>query len=406
MQGQAAWHANPVSWRELVDALPPVERQERVVRRRIRSPAEPRGHPKQWTHAIAECRRHPGVTQAQVRTQRGHPDLFARLMPTHHLIQAPSGARQGIIDKSRSTLAFSHGRPCCNHDEVARLKPAGDLVEVAEARRRAGQRRALARELLHLAQLVVEDLVDRAEVLLAVVVGDLEHRPLGLLDEIARRRGVVEHRRLDLVRRAQQAAHEGVLADDLRVAADPAEARHAAGQLVDRRLAAGLLELARRLQVLADREHVDRLALAIEHEHRLVDETMAVAVEVVGLQALLDDEAVHRPVGEQDATEHGLLGLERVRRGDAGGDRRRRARRRVGVRAQGPSRLGGRGSPNSGRPARCARFSWATATAIRPLGTERHTNRCSHTGRTSGWAVATLPPGPQAGSSGQRPCSV
>ena len=121
----------------------------------------------------------------------------------------------------------------------------------------------------------------------------------------------------------EQAAHERVLAHDLRVAADAAEAGHAAGELVDRGLAAGLLELARRAQVLGDRQDVDRLALAVQREHRLVDRAVAVAVEVLGLQALLDDEPVHRAVRQQDAAEDRLLGLERVRRRDAGGDLRR-----------------------------------------------------------------------------------
>ena len=72
--------------------------------------------------------------------------------------------------------------------EVAGLEAAGDLVEVREARRRAGERLALGRELLPLVDLVVQDVADLAEVLLAVVVGDLEHRALGPLDELARLR--------------------------------------------------------------------------------------------------------------------------------------------------------------------------------------------------------------------------
>ena len=70
-------------------------------------------------------------------------------------------------------------------DQVAGLEAAGDRVEVGEAGRRAGERLALGRELLPLADLDVEDVPDLAEVLLAVVVGDLEDRALGALDEVA-----------------------------------------------------------------------------------------------------------------------------------------------------------------------------------------------------------------------------
>ena len=43
------------------------------------------------------------------------------------------------------------------------------------------------RQPVELVELLVQDLLDRAEVLLAVVARDLEHRLLGPLDELARR---------------------------------------------------------------------------------------------------------------------------------------------------------------------------------------------------------------------------
>ena len=56
------------------------------------------------------------------------------------------------------------------------LKPEG--VPVSDG--------AFEREPVQLVELLVQDLLDRAEVLLAVVAGDLEHRLLGLLDELPR----------------------------------------------------------------------------------------------------------------------------------------------------------------------------------------------------------------------------
>ncbi len=88
---------------------------------------------------------------------------------------------------------------------------------------------------MELVELLVEHLLDRAEVLLAVVARDLEHRLLGLLDELARRRLVAEHALLDLVGGLQQASQQRVLAHDLRVAAGMAGGGNDARQLVDRR---------------------------------------------------------------------------------------------------------------------------------------------------------------------------
>src|SRR3712207_136604 len=163
------------------------------------------------------------------------------------------------------------------------LFPYTTLFRSLEARRGPGERRALEREAVELVELVVEDLLDRAEVLLAVVVGDLEHRPLGLRDEVARRPARLADARPDLVRRGEQPAHERVLAHDPRVVAPVARRGDAGRQRVDGRLAAGLVERAPGAQVLADREDVDRLARVVEVEHRLVDELVAAAVEVVGL---------------------------------------------------------------------------------------------------------------------------
>ena len=56
-------------------------------------------------------------------------------------------------------------------------------------------------QLVPAVELLVEDLADLAEVLLAVVAGDLEHRLLGLLDDVAGQALVVVDRGLDLVGR-------------------------------------------------------------------------------------------------------------------------------------------------------------------------------------------------------------
>src|SRR3954453_20956764 len=70
--------------------------------------------------------------------------------------------------------------------------------------------------------------------------------------------------------------------------------------------------------MLGDREDVDRLPRAEERDDRLVDRAMALAVEVLLPQALLDDVGVVRAVGLQDRAEPGLLGLDRVGRDGAG----------------------------------------------------------------------------------------
>ena len=236
-------------------------------------------------------------------------------------LEAEQGHRAPVVLVQRDVLGhvgdqrgFAHRWACRDDDQVARLEAAGDRVEVGEAGRGAGERAALGGELLPLAHLGVQDLADEAEVLLAVVVGDLEDGALGPLDELARRRLVAVDAGLDLVGGGQQAAQQRAVADDLRVLAQVADGGDRRGERVDLRLAAGRVEPAARAQVLGDGEDVDRLARREEREHRLVDLAMALAIEVLDLQALLDHERVVRAIGEQHRPEHGLLGLDRVRR--------------------------------------------------------------------------------------------
>ena len=133
--------------------------------------------------------------------------------------------QRDVLGHVRDERGFAHRGARRDDDQVAGLEAAGDGVEVGEAGRGAGERAALGGELLPLADLGVQDLADQAEVLLAVVVGDLEDGALGPFDELARRRLVAVDAGLDLVGGGEQAAQQRAVADDLRVLAQVADAR-------------------------------------------------------------------------------------------------------------------------------------------------------------------------------------
>ena len=284
-------------------------------------------------------RRHLALAQVVAADRRLRGDEPLRELGLGHLEREQ---RHGLLRLERRVLGevghqrrLPHRRPCGEDDQVAGLEAAGDGVEVVEAGGGAGDRLALAREALELVELGLEQVVDRAEVLAAVLVGDLEDRALGHVDEVARERLVAVHARLDLVRGAQQAAEHRVVADDAGVLADVADRGDRAGQQVDRRAAADALEVARLLEVLDERQRVDRLAERVQVEHRLVDARVALAVEVVRVEALVDDQRRERRVREQDGAEHRLLGLEVLGRRDRAVEAAR-ARRRGRAVAVGP----------------------------------------------------------------------
>ena len=117
-------------------------------------------------------------------------------------------------------------------------KPPVMLSRSSKPDGRAGDRRALERELLELVELGVQQLLDRAEVLARVLVGDLEDDPLGHVHEVARERLVAVDLGLDLVGGVQEPPEHRVVAHDPRVLADVADGGDGAGEQLDRRRAA------------------------------------------------------------------------------------------------------------------------------------------------------------------------
>ena len=101
-------------------------------------------------------------------------------------------------------------------DQVARLKAAEDLVEIAKSGRGAGDTVALG-ERLEPVDLVEKDVGELREVLRAVVVCDLEQQCLSALDQLARLAAVVADRLLDPVACLEQAPQQRLALDDLRV---------------------------------------------------------------------------------------------------------------------------------------------------------------------------------------------
>ena len=89
----------------------------------------------------------------------------------------------------------------------------------------------------------------------------------------------------DLVADADEGAQHALLAHDAGVVGGVGRRRHELGQGVDELAAAGPLEHAVALELGAERDDVDLLALVVEREDGAVDEAVRVAVEVVGARA-------------------------------------------------------------------------------------------------------------------------
>ncbi len=214
---------------------------------------------------------------------------------------------------------FSHRRPPGEHDQVAVLKAAGDLVEVAEAGGRARDASLAGRQRLELVDLVGEDGADLAEVRGLLLVGDAEQQALGRLDHLEGLAVAVGDRLLDRLRRRIQPPHQRVLLDDRGVVLGAAGRRDLGGEAGDHVLAADLLELAVLLERLGHGQHVDRVGVLVQADDRLVDRAVAVAVEVLGLEANVQQHRLDGGLRDHHRPQHRLLRLQVLRGHDAAG---------------------------------------------------------------------------------------
>ncbi len=254
-----------------------------------------------------------------------------------------------------------HRRPGRDDDEVAGLEAGRELVELAEPGGDAGDVDARLVEVHDPREALVEQVVDVGEVAADALLGELEHHLLGAVDEIGRLAGACLAEALDLLADPHEAAQRRHLLDDPRVVLGVRGSRHDGGELCDLGGAADALELAALVELVRERDRVDRLALAVEGEGGPVDRAVRLAVEVTGLEHLGD--GADRRGRQQHGAENRLLGLQVLRRHDRG-------------RARGDGH--GRSQPVPKRHGKTRR---------NPAPVQGKENMCSHSIPRAGWLL-------------------
>ncbi len=181
---------------------------------------------------------------------------------------------------------LAHRRARRDDHQVARLEAGGEAVDVAEARRRAGDVGAGLVEPRDRLERVLEQLLDVRELARDPLLREVEDDLLGAVDQLDRLAGPVEAEPCDVVAGPDQPAQRRHLADDPRVVGGVRRRRDERGELVDallpRRCRSSALDP---VELVDDRDRVDRLALRVERDDRPVDQPVALAVEVGRRQA-------------------------------------------------------------------------------------------------------------------------
>ena len=195
-------------------------------------------------------------------------------------------------------------------DKIGGLQSGGQLVDVGETGRHAGNRALYALQPLDRAEAGLGQLGEGDEPGVDTTLRNGEDLLLGTVEND---RGLLPRRvslGLDTVRRRDQVAECGALLDDPRVVLDVGRARHAIGEGGDVGRTANRLEIAGTAQLVAQRDQVDGLTPLVEVDHLVEDAAVGVTEEVVGVDQLRRH--VERVVADQNRAQDGPLRLQVV----------------------------------------------------------------------------------------------
>ena len=248
---------------------------------------------------------------ASLRRQQPHEQLLLRHLEAEEADRHLGRGADVLRDVEHETR-LAHRRPGGHEHQVGRLQPRGHLVQVDEPGGHTGDQALVLLQLLDGAEAALDEVAQRHEPGADPVLCDRENRALRLIEQqVWLLLGLV---RLDedLVGRVDQIAQRRLFLDDPRVVLDVRRPRHAIGERRDVGRAADVVEVARARQLFLQRDEIDRIAALAEHDHLVEDAPVRIPEEVARVDQLRG--VVERVVVDQNCAEHGLFGVEIVRK--------------------------------------------------------------------------------------------
>ena len=193
-------------------------------------------------------------------------------------------ADRDVASDVRRERRLADARSSGDHDQVARLQPRREVVEVAEPRRQPGVGRVPVLDDLEVDHRLVDQVAEDGDLVGVLPAGDVVDALLCIVGHpfgVGRRRVRHVH---DVGRRADQAPEQRRLRDDARVVRGRGGRRDLLDEVPHVQGTADVLENAGALQRLDTGDDVDGLALGVEPAEHVVDPAVGGAIEVVGLQ--------------------------------------------------------------------------------------------------------------------------
>ena len=242
--------------------------------------------------------------------QAEHQLLLAHLEAEH--ADALLVVDGGVLGDVQREARFADRRPGREDHEVALLEARRERVEVPEPGPDAADLAPMRVQVVEPVVGVVEEAAEQREAGGDTTLADCEQLGLGAVDRLLDFGRVLVADAGDPARGADQVPQHRLALDDSRVLRRVDGRRRGVRQGAEVGAPADRFQVLVALERLGDRDDVNRLAPFEQVQDHRVDLGMGLAVEVLGLEELgdLDD----RVAVDEDRAEHGLLGLDGLRR--------------------------------------------------------------------------------------------
>ena len=330
-------HGDLVADGELADGLPATRREQRVGRGDRHRPAGRGAQPEHRLHAVLDARADVERRLAAVAVEAADRQRATRRGPIGELAGRDDLAGRDVDHRRVPRDALAHRRAGPDDVQRRRLQARQQLVDVVVAGGRAGDRVAPGVGLLEAVHHRLDRLAEQLRGVGDAVLGDLEDLGLGVVDGLGHVVGLAVGHLGDVAGDVDQAPQQRGVLDDAGVVGGVGDRRRGVLQGVQRLRAADLLEQAVAAQLVGDGDRVGRRTRRVQGPHGVEDVLVRRAVEVLRAQPLLGDRA-DGVTRQQQRAEHGLLGLQVVRRHAPGARRAPRAAVVVAVAAEPPRR--------------------------------------------------------------------
>ena len=237
----------------------------------------------------------------RVRAEHAEHELLLRHLEREDADRVARLERR-VLRNVQAERRLPHGGAGGQDDEVALLQAARLLVEVDETGGQPGDEVLRLRELVDGAEALLDDLADAHEALADAVLGDVEDRLLGAVEEDGRFLLTLEAGLHDAVARVDQVPEDRLLLDDPAPLLDARDARQPVQEARQVGRSAHRLEGGAPAELVLQGDEVDGLTALGEGGHGVEDPTVGLAVEVLAGQDLgrgVEGRVVHEH-GAQD----------------------------------------------------------------------------------------------------------